>query len=80
MLGAGIHDGDMLVVDRALEAKDGKVVIAAVNGELTVKRLSVSKDNHVTLLPENPDYPEIPITPETDFVIWGVVTNVIPPV
>ena len=80
MLGAGIHDGDMLVVDRALEAKDGKVVIAAVNGELTVKRLSMSKGKSVTLLPENPDYPAIPITPETDFVIWGVVTNVIHPV
>ncbi len=80
MLGAGIHDGDMLVVDRALEAQDGKIVIAAVNGELTVKRLSMSNGKRVNLLPENSDYPAIPITPETDFVIWGVVTNVIHPV
>lgn len=80
MLGAGIHDGDMLVVDRSLEAKDGKVVIAAVNGELTVKRLSMGQGGVVNLLPENPDYPAILVTADTDFIIWGVVTNVIHPV
>lgn len=80
MLGAGIHDGDTLVVDRSLEACSGKVVIAAVNGELTVKRLHIGQQQRVTLLAENPDYPNIPIRDGMDFVIWGVVTNVIHPV
>lgn len=79
MLGAGIHDGDLLVVDRSLEAKDGKVVIAALNGELTVKRLQMREEGGISLLPENPDYPEIKVTAETDLVIWGVVSNVIHP-
>lgn len=79
MLGAGIHDGDLLVVDRSLEAKDGKVVIAALNGELTVKRLQMREAGGISLLPENPDYPEIKVTAETDLVIWGVVSNVIHP-
>ncbi len=80
MLGAGIHDGDLLVVDRSLEARDGRVVIAALNGELTVKRLHIDQQKRITLMPENPDYPAIPVTAETDFTIWGIVTNVIHPV
>jgi len=76
MLGAGIHDGDLLIVDRALTATDGKVVIAALDGELTVKRLSVRGET-VCLVPENPAYPIIEVTREQDLVIWGVVTNVI---
>lgn len=76
MIGAGIHDGDILVVDRSLTAVDGKVVIAAVNGELTVKRL-YRKGKTVRLLPENEDFEPIDITEETDLHIWGVVTNVI---
>lgn len=76
MKNAGIHSGDMLIVDRSLEATHGKIVIAAIDGELTVKRLS-RKQGKVKLLPENPDYPPIDITDEQNLVIWGVVTNVI---
>ena len=76
MIQAGIHTNDILVVDRSLEAVNGSIVIAAVNGELTVKRLEVAKDQ-VALLPENPAYSPLPITEETDFSIWGVVTAVI---
>ncbi|MCR9192834.1 MAG: translesion error-prone DNA polymerase V autoproteolytic subunit [Gammaproteobacteria bacterium] len=76
MLNAGIHSGDMLVVDKSLEARDGKIVIAAINGELTVKRLKKIKAK-VQLVPENPDYPIIDITAEQDVVIWGVVVHVI---
>jgi DNA polymerase V len=76
MLGAGIHDGDLLIVDRAITATDGKVVIAALDGELTVKRLSVRGDT-VRLLPENPAYPVIEVSQDQELVIWGVVTNVI---
>jgi len=76
MLHAGIHPGDILVVDRSLEARHGKIVIAAVNGELTVKRLYM-KDGVVKLQPENPSFPDIIITEALDTMVWGVVTNVI---
>lgn len=76
MLGAGIHDGDLLIVDRAITATDGKVVIAALDGELTVKRLSL-RGEVVRLVPENPAYPVIEVNQDQDLVIWGVVTNVI---
>ncbi len=76
MLGAGIHDGDLLIVDRAIDATDGKVVIAALDGELTVKRLSIRGET-VRLVPENPAYPISEVSREQDLVIWGVVTNVI---
>ncbi len=76
MLGAGIHDGDLLVVDRSVEAAHRKVVIAALEGELTVKRL-LRREGRVLLAPENPEFLPIDIT-ESEFVhIWGVVTYVI---
>jgi len=76
MLGAGIHDGDLLVVDRALEPVDGKIVIAVLDGELTVKRLE-RRAGQVRLMPENPAFAPIVVNNEQDLVIWGVVTNVI---
>lgn len=76
MIGAGIHNNDILVVDRSLEAVPGKVVICALNSELTVKRLA-RKQGRLVLVAENPDYPDIPIHNEVELVIWGVVTNVI---
>ncbi|MCR5815044.1 MAG: translesion error-prone DNA polymerase V autoproteolytic subunit [Desulfovibrio sp.] len=76
MLGAGIHSGDLLVVDRSAEATHGRIVIAAIEGELTVKRLC-RRQNRVLLLPENPNYPEIDITEREYVFIWGVVTFVI---
>ena len=76
MKNAGILSGDMLVVDRSLEATHGKIVIAAINGELTVKRLSRQR-GQVKLLAENPAYDPIDITDDVDMVIWGVVTHAI---
>lgn len=76
MTGAGIYPDSILVVDRSEEPKSGKIIIAVINGELTVKRLQKGKDE-VQLLPENPNYLPIYITPEMDFSIWGVVTYVI---
>lgn len=76
MTGAGIHDGDLLVVDRSLQPKPGKIVIAVINGELTVKRLAQEK-NQILLLPENPDYSPIVISEGMDLIIWGVVVHVI---
>lgn len=76
MIGAGIHPDDILVVDRSEDAGDGRIVVAAVDGELTVKRLRKQRAR-VYLEPENPDFQPLEITREMNFVIWGVVTNVI---
>ena len=76
MIKAGIHHDDILVVDRSLEPAHGKIVIASLNGELTVKRLH-RVGQLVKLVPENDDYASIDITEEMDLRIWGVVTNVI---
>lgn len=76
MVNAGIQSGDILVVDRSLEATHGKIVIAALNGELTVKRLW-QQQGKVQLRAENPNFSAIEVTEEFDMVIWGVVTHVI---
>lgn len=76
MIKAGIHSNDILVVDRSLEARHGKIVIASLNGELTVKRLHRT-GLRVQLIAENDGYAPIDITEEMDFRIWGVVTSVI---
>ena len=76
MIGAGIHPDDILVVDRSMEAVSGNIVVAAVDGELTVKRLQYRRAR-LFLEPENPDYDPIEISGDTDLVVWGVVTSVI---
>lgn len=76
MKGAGINDCDMLVVDRSVEVKSGSVVVAALNGELVVKRVRKVR-NKVCLMPENPDYKPIEVGEEEDLTVWGVVTAVI---
>ncbi|MBI3144106.1 MAG: translesion error-prone DNA polymerase V autoproteolytic subunit [Pseudogulbenkiania sp.] len=76
MSGAGIFDGDMLVVDRLLPPVHRDVVIAVVVGELTVKRLELRSDG-VWLVPEHPDYPALRANPDAGFEVWGVVTAVV---
>ena len=76
MIGAGLDDEDLLVIDRSLEPEDNKIAVCFLDGEFTVKRLQVEK-NKVWLKAENPNYPNIEITEENNFVIWGIVTNVI---
>jgi DNA polymerase V len=76
MKDSGIHTGDILVVDRSLEAGDNAVVIAAVNGELTVKRIHKTSDA-LCLVSDNAEFPPIPIREDMDFLVWGVVTSVI---
>ena len=78
MIDAGIHPDDLLIVDRARSPESGSVVIAVINGELTVKRL-VKQAASLYLMPENPGYPGIEITEDMHFMVWGVVTNVIHP-
>jgi len=76
MINAGIHDGDLLVVDRSLEPKNNQVVIAIIDGEFTVKRIS-KYNNKLYLIPENNQFKPIEITDTMDFEVWGVVTFVI---
>lgn len=74
MEGAGIFDEDLVVVDRAVEARHGHIVIAAVNGEPVCKRLHM-QNSQLVLFPENPLYPKRYIMEGDDFMIWGVVTH-----
>lgn len=76
MTEAGIHDGDILVVDRAEEPTDGAIVVAALDGDLTVKRYCAG-EKRPTLVPESEEHAPIPIRPEQDLVVWGVVQHVI---
>lgn len=76
MIGVGIHDGDLLIVDRSVEATPGRIVIAALDGELLVKRLERHKDR-VLLVPANPDYPVIDVTDREHMHIWGVVVHAV---
>lgn len=76
MIGAGLNDKDLLVVDRSIAPENNKIAVCFLDGEFTVKRLRVEKDK-MWLQPENPDYPLIHITEDNNFVIWGIVTNVI---
>ncbi len=76
MIKAGINSGDILVVDRSLEPKDKRVVVAVVNGEFTVKRVSKKRDK-LFLLSENDAYAPIEIKEDMEFEIWGVVLHVI---
>jgi len=76
MTGAGICDGDLLVVDRALEAGDGDIVVAVVDGELTVKRLS-KRGGRVRLLAEHPGFSPIEFKDGQELTVWGVVTSIV---
>ncbi len=76
MRDAGIHSGDILIVDRAVEPRNGSVVIAALNGELTVKRLQKTPDK-LLLVPEHPEFSPIEVTEDASFEIWGIVSYVI---
>ena len=76
MTGAGIFDGDLLIVDRSLEPDHGKIAIVEVDGQLTVKRLFKSKGRFL-LQSENMSYPPIELQEENEVMVWGVVTHVL---
>ena len=76
MIGAGIQAEDLLLVDTVPEPEDGDIVIAVVNGELTVKRLRCQGDG-LALVPENPEYPILWLTEAMEFYLLGRVTHVI---
>lgn len=76
MIDAGIHDKDLLVVDRSLEPRNNKIAICLLDGEFTVKRIRL-ENNQLFLMPENPNYQPIQVTEENQLIIWGIVTYVI---
>jgi DNA polymerase V len=76
MIGAGIDDGDILVIDRSLEPKNNKIAVCCIDGEFTIKRIVVAKDG-VYLTPENQDFKPIKVTDDNELIIWGIVTYVI---
>lgn len=76
MVNAGIHSGDILVVDRSAEPKNNKIVVAVVNGDFTVKRVS-KRGGKLFLVAENPDYPPLEVSESAEFEIWGVVLHVV---
>jgi DNA polymerase V len=76
MIDAGIHDGDILVIDKSLEPANNKRAVCYIDGEFTLKTLKVVK-GEVWLKPENKDYAPIKITPGNEFVVWGIVTHII---
>ena len=76
MKDVGISEGDLLIVDKSLEPKDKKIAVCFIDGEFTVKRIRIEKDV-IWLIAENKAYAPIKVTKDNDFVIWGIVTNVI---
>ncbi|MCC6818548.1 MAG: translesion error-prone DNA polymerase V autoproteolytic subunit [Bacteroidia bacterium] len=76
MIEAGIHDGDLLVIDKSLDPKDDKIAVCYIDGEFTLKRIKIEKDC-CWLVPANSKYQSIKVTEENDFLIWGIVTHVI---
>jgi DNA polymerase V len=76
MRDAGIDDGDVLIVDKSIAARDGMFAVCFIDGEFTLKKISVGKKT-VTLYPANDQYQPITVTEENDFRIWGIVTYVI---
>lgn len=76
MLGAGLNDGDLLIIDRSLEPKNGKIAVCYIDGEFTVKSLKIEKDV-CYLMPANEAYKPIRVDSESNFLVWGIVTTVI---
>ncbi len=76
MQDAGIHDGDLLVIDKSIKPQDNKIAVCVIDGEFTLKWIRFEK-NGCWLIPANTNYTAIQVTAETDFLIWGIVTFVI---
>jgi len=74
MVDAFLKDQDFVVIDRSLEVRDSDMVVVSVNGEFTIKYVSIDKDKKIWLVPANQDFHKVEVTPDCDFRIWGVVT------
>lgn len=72
----GIDDGDLLVIDKSVEPRDGKLAVCFIDGEFTLKKIKI-EENYCLLVPANPKYQPIKVTEDNDFLVWGVVKHVI---
>jgi DNA polymerase V len=76
MINAGIDNGDILVIDKSIEPRDGKIAVCFIDGEFTVKRIKIL-ENSILLMPENEKFKPILVTEENELIIWGIVTYVV---
>jgi len=76
MIGAGLEDGDLLIIDRSLNPENGKIAVCLIDGDFTVKRIKKEKEK-IYLIPENKKYKSIEIKEENELLIWGIVEYVI---
>lgn len=76
MIGAGINDGDLLIIDKSITPKSDDIAVCFIDGDFTVKRIDIAKDI-IWLIAENKAYKPIKVTADNDFTIWGIVTNII---
>ena len=76
MVDSGINEGDMLIIDRSLEPHDGDIAVCFIDGDFTVKRLSI-RDDGVYLTPANASFPELRVEEDINFQVWGVVSHII---
>ena len=76
MVDAGINEGDLLIIDRSITPHDGNIAVCFIDGDFTVKRLSV-RDDGVFLTPANAKFPELKVSEESNFKVWGVVSHII---
>lgn len=73
MSGEGITEGDILVIDKSVEPEEGDLAVCCLDGEFTLKRLGYSRKGELFLIPSNPAYRPIPVTPDNEFEVWGIV-------
>lgn len=77
MSGEGITEGDILIVDRSIEAEHGDLAVCCLDGEFTLKRLCLNRGDRIFLMPSNRRYKPIEVTADNDFMVWGIVTHTI---
>ena len=76
MVDAGINEGDLLIIDRSITPQDGNIAVCFIDGDFTVKRLSV-RDDGIYMTPANATFPEMKVQEDSDFQVWGVVSHII---
>lgn len=77
MIEEGIEEGDILVIDKSLEPENGDLAVCCLDGEFTLKRIDISHDRRIYLIPSNRRYSPIEVTPDNEFMVWGIVTYTI---
>ncbi len=73
MIGSGIYDGDILIIDRSVQPNNNSILVCAIDGEFTIKRIKKIDKDTIYLMPDNPDFEPIKVSRDNDLIIWGVV-------